>query len=177
MNRDHIPLSYPGATWFVVQTNIGCQNRARLGLDAAGYRTFLPFYTAWVTHARLKSLKRKPLLDRYLFVEVDPARQSFETIRQTDGVELIITNNGVPVAVPSFWVNDLLKRQLLGEFDFASKDKLPVGAIVEIVEGVHESLRGVLTSISFRSGKGATVKILDSKQSVQVSHVSLRAVV
>lgn len=170
---DDIPISYAGPAWFVVVTNIGCQVRAQLGLEAAGYRTYLAHRTVWVTHARMRKLKRKPLLDRYLFVEVDPNKQSFETIRQTDGVESLLTDRGIPSAVPRSWVEELLLRQLRGEFDFATQEGLPKNAVVEIVEGIHESLRGVLMSIG---RKGATVKPFGRTSTVLVSQVSVRAV-
>jgi transcription antitermination factor NusG len=170
-----IPLSYAGSSWYVAITNIGCQKRAALGLGAIGFRTFLPVYTEWVTHARLRKIKEKPLLDRYLFVEVDPNQQSFEKIRQTDGVESLLTTMGMPISVPGHFVTDLLQRQLTGEFDFAAKERLPNRAIVEIVEGIHENLRGVLLSYSTR--RGAMVKLLGQRTTVRVSPVSLRAAV
>jgi transcription antitermination factor NusG len=172
-NLDHAPVSFAGAAWYVITTNPGCQTRAQLGLAAAGYRTFLAQYTAWVTHARIRKMKRKPLLNRYLFVEVDPNQQSFETIRQTNGVESILTISGVPMAVPSLWVEELISRQLRGEFDYASQGPLPQYAIVEVVEGINESLRGVLLSIG---RKGANVKLFGQKSAVLVSQMAVRAV-
>lgn len=171
MRDDDLPISYAGPAWFVIVTNIGCQVRAQLGLEASGYRTFLAHKTVWVSHARIRKMKRKPLLDRYLFVEIDPNRQSFEAVRQTNGVESILTDRGYPAIVPRAWVEELLLRQLRGEFDFASKEQLPPNAMVEIIEGIHDSLRGVLMSIG---RKGASVKLFNKKSPVLVSAVSLR---
>jgi transcription antitermination factor NusG len=173
-NLDHAPVSFAGPAWYVITTNPGCQVRAQLGLAAAGYRTFLAQYTAWVTHARIRKMKRKPLLNRYLFVEVDPNRQSFETIRCTNGVESILTISGVPMAVPSAWVEELIVRQLRGEFDYASRESMPQYAVVEVVEGINESLRGVLMNIG---RKGASVKLFGQRAAVLVSPVSIRAAI
>lgn len=172
-NYDEAPVSWAGPAWFVVITNIGCQKRAQLGLAGAGYRTFLAHYTKWVSHARMRKIVKRPLLDRYLFVEVDPNLQSFETIRKTHGVESLLTLNGVPMAVPSKWVEDLLGRQLRGEFDYASREPMPQNAIVEIVEGIYESVRGVLLNIGRR---GASVKPFGQNRPVLVSQVAIRAV-
>jgi transcription antitermination factor NusG len=83
MERDQPaePTLSDTAQWFCITTNPNCQARAALELYALGFRTFLPKIRKWATHARVRKAVEKPLLGRYLFVEVDQPRQSFWTVR------------------------------------------------------------------------------------------------
>lgn len=126
------------ARWFCAVTNPNCQGRAARGLHQLGYRTFYPKVRRWVSHARVKVAKEKPLLGRYLFVEVDlPAfdddgrkiyepRQSFGEIRGVNGIEGMVSNPD-PVAIPTAYVVRLRERYMAGEWDFVRRDqKRPV---------------------------------------------------
>lgn len=141
-----IPASFTaGPAWYAIRTNIRCERRAQLGLDALGYRTYLPQCIRWVSHARVKERVRRPLFARYLFVELDICREGTEGIRTTNGVEGILGNAGVPMSVPGGFVMDLLTRELKGEFDQIKDEKLPNGAKIAILEGKYDGLIAVLT--------------------------------
>jgi transcription antitermination factor NusG len=131
---DFPPISFAGPQWFVVITNPSCENRAQMGIEAAGYRTFMPKLRRWVNHARVKKAVERPLLARYLFVEVDYPRQSFADIRLVNGVECMLAHGGVPCTVPRRFIEDFLRRYMTGEWDFVEQEELPIGARVRIVE-------------------------------------------
>lgn len=155
--HNHPPISYAGPCWFVVITNPRCLLRAQLDLDAAGYRTFTPKSRKWVTHARVKKAVEKPILSRYLFVEVDYPRQSFGEIRLCNGVETILSSLGVPVPVPHRFVEDMLSRYLKGEWDEVGQERLPLGARIRIMEGLFADMLATITKID---GKRITAKLL-----------------
>lgn len=169
---DFPPISFAGPQWFVVITNPSCENRAQMGLEAAGYRTFMPKIRRWVSHARVKKAVERPLLARYLFAEVDYPRQSFADIRLVNGVECMIAHNGVPCTVPRRFIEDFLRRYMTGEWDFVEQEELPVGARVRIVEGAHDELLATITGIK---GSQVVVKFLDSTKSTSILKVSVRA--
>jgi transcription antitermination factor NusG len=77
--------------WFCIVVEVGCHRRVRAMLADKGYRCFVPMKLVWVTHARVKQAKEKPLLGRYVFVELDPASQSFKPVTKTPGVEAVIS--------------------------------------------------------------------------------------
>lgn len=157
MSFTHPPISYAGPCWFVVVTNPRCLLRAQLDLDAAGYRTFTPKSRRWVSHARVRKAVEKPILSRYLFVEVDYPRQSFGGVKAANGVESVLSNHGVPAPVPSRFVEDLLQRYLKGEWDEVTNKALPLGARVRIVEGECEDM---LATITQHSGGKIAAKLL-----------------
>lgn len=160
------------AEWFCVMTNPNCQGRAALGLYAAGYRTFMPKVRKWVSHARVRKAVEKPLLGRYLFVEVDHPRQSFGAVKAVNGVETLISTLGRPTAFPSHWVEDLRLRYMAGEWDEVAKGHLPVGARIRIVEGEFESH---LATVTNRKGSRITFKLKDTNTYQTMHECSVRA--
>lgn len=170
---EDIPASFSaGASWFAIRTNIKCERRAQMGLDALGYRTYLPQCVRWVSHARIKTRERRPLFPRYLFVELDINREGTDGIRTTDGVEGILGNAGVPVSMPGRFVTELLTRELKGEFDEVKDGELPKGAKIAILEGEYDGLIAVLTG-----GKNHHVlcKVIGQAREIKLPLASVRA--
>jgi transcription antitermination factor NusG len=157
-------ISFDGAKWFCAIVHPNCLRRAEYHLGAAGYRSFSPKLRKWVSHARVKKAVERPLLGRYLFVEVDYPRQSFAGVRSAQGVASIISHMGIPAVIPADKVEDLLRRYLAGEFDAVANAAIPIGARVMILEGEFDNLLATVTGI----GKGgrATVKLLEQNRYV-----------
>lgn len=180
-SQDEPQICYAGGKhWFVVRTNIQCERRAQLGLDALGFRTFCPKLKKWVRHARVKSVVERPLIARHFFIEVDPAMDGFGAIRATDGVESLLGVCGTPMVVPRRFVEEFIARQLQGEWDYASKDEegnerpLTIGCKVAIVSGEYDDMFGVIQNMKTKNGR-FMVKILESAILARFSTAELRA--
>ena len=113
-----VPVSFrAGLVWFVVYTNINCELRAKKGLDALGYTTFMPVMKKWIRHARSRVAVERPLFTRYLFVALDPDRDGWFAIRTTHGVERVLARDGVPESVPAVAIEALMAAERAGRFD------------------------------------------------------------
>jgi len=165
-------VSFNGAQWFCLVVEAGCHRQIENALAARGFRCFFPKVRRWVSHARVKKAVERPLLGRYVFVEVDYPRQSFAPVMTIPGVESIISSGaGVPWAMPRREVDDLFDRYLSGEFD-EIKHGVPIGARVAIVAGKFEDW---IATVTGRSGKGRlTLKLLG--KNVHVNDVSAKSV-
>jgi transcription antitermination factor NusG len=161
-----------GPKWFAIYTNIKCEFRAQKGLEAKGFRTFVPRMKKWVSHARMKRTVERPVLCRYIFFEMDPNKQSFEDVRQTDGVECIIANGGLPVTLPRGFIEDLILRQIKGEFDATKDVPLEKGCRVKIVRGIYDNLMAVITGVGRR---GLSAKLAGKNQYVRLKYGDVRA--
>jgi transcription antitermination factor NusG len=137
------------AKWFCAVTNPNCQARAALGLYELGYRTFYPKKRRWVSHARTKTAKEKPLLGRYLFVEVDQPRQSFGAVRAVNGIEGFVSNPD-PVRIPSNLVESFRLRQMAGEWDEVASGPLVVGCRIRVMEGQFANMLATVTKAKGR---------------------------
>jgi transcriptional antiterminator RfaH len=132
-----VPLSFrAGLVWFVVYTNINCEQRAKKGLDALGYTTFLPVVKKWIRHARRRVAVERPLFARYLFVALDPARDGWFAIRTTHGVERVLARDGVPESVPAAAIATLMAAERAGRFDLTlAAPRLKAGDKVAVEGG------------------------------------------
>lgn len=157
-------ISFDGPQWFCVVVEPGCHRQAEIFLAIAGFRTFVPRKKIWVSHARVRKAVERPLIDRYVFVEVDHPRQSFDAVASAQGVESIISHLGVPCAMPRGEVEDLLSRYLNGEFDQVANGAIPLGARVCIMEGQFDNWLATVTNRE-KGGRYA-VKLLGRNQHV-----------
>src|SRR5262249_21998185 len=132
-----LPISFqPGKKWYVVYANIKCEFRAEKGLRAKGYDVFLPRARRWVRHARKKTERVVPLLPRYVFVGFDINLMPWYGIRNTDGVEGVLSNNTIPVAVPTGAIEDLRAMEEMGIFDETTEVlRLSPGEQVKMIKG------------------------------------------
>lgn len=171
-DRVDFPISST-ARWFCAVTNPNCQARAALGLHEIGYRTFYPKVRRWVTHARTKQAKDKPLLGRYIFVEVDPKndQQSFYAVRAINGVESVLsswqeTRFGMriqPAAFCSDWIASMRLRQMAGEWD-ETRGLIPIGARIRLMEGEFADRLATVTAKEGRREKTIVFKLHGENQ-------------
>lgn len=159
--------------------------RAERELSQLGYRTFCPRLRKWVSHARVKRAVERPLLGRYLFVEI-PRDEGTEAARSANGVEGFVSVGGRPVTLPPGCVEDLMRRQFRGEWNFVDpdinfpdgkggirvNDKMPVGARVRIVEGPFEEM--LATLINRKHGR-LQCKLLGENRYVRLFESNIRA--
>jgi len=160
------------ANWYCAITRPGSQRRVELELFSLGFRTFTPKTRKWVSHARVRKAVERPLLSRYLFVEIDHPRQSFGAVCDVYGVDAFISNQGAPCRFPRDEVEDLLRRQMSGEWDEVAKGKLAVGARIRVMEGQFEDMLATVTGVK---GRKINFKILDSRTNGSALDVNVRA--
>lgn len=193
------------AEWFVAVTNPNCQARAAMGLSELGYRSFYPRIKRWVSHARVRTAKEKPLLGRYLFVEVDQPsfdergrrlyepKQSFGEVRTVNGIEGFVSNPD-PVRVPARYVQRLRERYLYGEWDFVRQEPCPFYEwdpktgqmelrtrindqmpIGARIKIVEGQFNDMLATIVARKGRRIDFKIVDENRYGRMNECSVRA--
>lgn len=89
--------------WYVVRTNIKCEDKAERNLKAAGFRTYAP----WQKFERLNRRKRvwvqheMRLAPRYLFLETPDGDVPWYSIRACEGVESVLGIEGRPIPLNS----------------------------------------------------------------------------
>jgi transcription antitermination factor NusG len=181
--QEEFPISET-SEWYCAVTNPNCQARAALGLHELGYRTFYPKGRRWVTHARVRKAKDKPLLGRYIFVEVDPNndQQSFYAVRAVNGVESVLsswqpTRTGdciLPAPFCSDWIFSMRVRQMAGEWDETRGD-IPIGARVRLMQGEFADQLATVTAKEGRRGKTVVFKLLDENRYGKLNIDNVRA--
>jgi len=134
------------ARWFCAIVKPSCHGKVEVGLQRLGFRTFYPRTRKWASHARTKKAVERPILGRYVFVEIDHPRQSFSAVRSIHEVDDIVSNLGSPTPFPARWVESLLHRYMAGEFDEIKDGKVPVGARIRVMEGEFHNMLATVVS-------------------------------
>lgn len=132
--------------WYVVQTNIKCEERAARSLRSSGFRVYLPKMKKTIIHHRTK----KPidryfkLFNRYLFVSVEPENTNWFSLRRCDGVETVlgIDIDGRPCEISREVVRRFMLAQRKGQFNvlsphsrkLASQKRFPLGSRISLRE-------------------------------------------
>jgi transcription antitermination factor NusG len=127
-----------GPAWYVVHTGPQLESRASRNLSQAGYYTFYPFERVRRRRRRgnhsVVEWVERPYLNRYLFVCLRYADESFAAIEETDGVSIIVrTRLGkVPISVPEPIMKEIMGKAMvrLGE---SGRNRV-LGLIRELVE-------------------------------------------
>lgn len=178
IDDDLVPRNYRGGRrWYCVYCHPQKEFRAERGLQAIGYRTFLPTERKWIRHARYKTEKIVPLLSRYLFVNFDVAN-GWPGLAQVDGVASLLCNDGLPVRIDEEIITALMQSCRFGVFDETTAvGRLPIGAAVKIMVG---PLRGFIAELkSADSGAKRAeifVSMLGKKMPLRMKFAELRAV-
>jgi transcription antitermination factor NusG len=112
-----------GPNWYVVHTGPQLESRASRNLSQAGYYTFYPFERVRKRRRRgnhsVVEWVERPHLNRYLFVCLRYADESFAELEHVDGVSAVVrTRLGrVPIAVPQSIMAEVMGKAMvhLGE--------------------------------------------------------------
>ena len=137
--------------WYVVQTQVNCENKAAQNLIRQGFDVYLPRYLKRRRHARKVDYAIKPLFPRYIFVAIDMATQRWRSIQSTFGVSRLVTNGEDPATVPDGIVHALRQRE--DERGFIGIDTKPTftpGDKVRVLAGAFMDSAGFFNGIADR---------------------------
>lgn len=90
--------------WHVVQVNPGKEAKvaqAIVEIPDLGFGSFLPLMEKEISHARRKSIVRRPLYPNYIFAEFDPEEDDWVPILRVRGVHTMLgihKTSGIPTS-------------------------------------------------------------------------------
>jgi len=132
------------ARWYVVQTQPNAEGKAIAHLGRQGFATYLPRYLKRRRHARRVDVVAAPLFPRYLFVEIDTARQRWRSIYSTVGVSQLVSAGDVPTPVPNSVVAMLMNREdAAGFIQLDRQPRFRSGDKIQVRDGIFSECRGL----------------------------------
>ncbi|OWK18304.1 hypothetical protein AJ88_03735 [Mesorhizobium amorphae CCBAU 01583] len=104
--------------WYVVESAVSSERKARDELERRGYDVFWPFWRKEIRHHRTKkwTTREFPLFVRYGFVRLDGAGQCSE-LDDIDGVDKVLRVRGFPVSVADEVIVRIRRAVDSGAFD------------------------------------------------------------
>ncbi len=97
--------------WYVAQTQVHSEERARVNLERQGFHTYLPRYRRERCHARRREVVRAPLFPGYIFVRLDLSDSPWRSINGTFGVNHLICRGEQPTAVQEDIIEQIAARE------------------------------------------------------------------
>jgi transcriptional antiterminator RfaH len=130
--------------WFVVLTKPASEQVAQVNLERQGFRVYSPRLSRPLFQRGRWVDRIVPLFPRYVFVQLDVARQSLSPVRSTSGVAALVRFGGEPKVVPNVIVDSLIGRaDPESGLHHLSDRAFKRGAPVSIVAGAFSGLDGV----------------------------------
>lgn len=131
--------------WFLVLTKPSCEQTAKDHLERQGFRVYYPRLISSVLSRGEWVERIASLFPRYLFVQLDSARQSLAPVRSTLGVVNLVRFGVEPKAVPDRVVNGLIDRAdpESGLHRLSCDRPLTSGARVSVIAGAFQGLEGI----------------------------------
>jgi transcriptional antiterminator RfaH len=131
--------------WFLVFTKPAAEAAAQRNLQRQGYKVYFPRLIRPVLRRGRWGERAVALFPRYLFVQLDTARQSMGPMRSTLGVSSIVHFGAEATRVPDEIVDGLCSRAdpVSGLHRLRSPRALDPGASVRVIAGALEGLQGV----------------------------------
>jgi transcriptional antiterminator RfaH len=135
--------------WYVVHTQPQNETRAEINLRRQGFATYLPRYQRTRRHARKTETVTRPLFPRYLFVDIDLARDRWRAIQSTFGVSNLVFAGDRPLPMPEGVVEQIRGRENSDGFvTLGLPAGIGPGSRVRLIEGIFTDSKGVLERVA-----------------------------
>lgn len=170
--------------WYVVRTNIKCEDKAERNLRQLGYDTYAPWqrFEKWNRRKNVHIVHRVRLAPRYLFLDAGAAalhETPWGLIRACEGVECILGIDGQPHPLSDDEVtalNRIMSAEKAYAFDETREGKLhrreigktkkettrmkyPAGTRVRINDGPFVTFSGEVSNVTGRGMVEVMVKL------------------
>lgn len=131
--------------WFLIFTKPCAEQTAHRNLERQGFRVYYPRLLRPALQRGRWVERVVSLFPRYLFVQLDTARQSLAPVRSTTGVANIVRFGSGITVVHDRIVDGLMRRAdpISGVHRLAGAKVFEPGAAVSIVAGAFEGLDGI----------------------------------
>jgi len=142
--------SDPRSGWFVCQTHVREERRAKYFLEEKGFQVYLPMMETHKFNGSRSTLVRQPLFKSYLFVRFNEERD-IPHVRWTQGVRKILPDNVRPVGVDEQLVDAI--RGLANREGVIRKQTLKKKDRVRILGGPFKELIGIFEEWTSDDGR------------------------
>ncbi len=153
--------------WYVAQTQVHSEERARVNLERQGFHTYLPRYQRERRHARRREVVRAPLFPGYIFVRLDLEVSPWRSINGTFGVNHLICRGDQPAPVLEDIVEQIAARENEEGLIVLQPRSFRKGDSLRIVSGALANCFGVFERMADRDRVILLLNLLGRKVQVK----------
>jgi transcriptional antiterminator RfaH len=161
--------------WFVAHTQPNKEQLAQQHLLSQDYEVYLPLYKRLRKHARKVDTVLVPLFPGYIFVALDLLRDQWRQINGTRGVTHLITQDGIPIALPVDVVAALRSQETEGLVSLSSLSLFDQGQEIQVKEGFFSGYTGVFEKMDDKQRVNLLLTFLGQQQRICVSLYAVEA--
>lgn len=159
--------------WYVAQTLVRAEERARINLERQGFEAYLPRYQRERRHARRRDLIKAPLFPGYIFVHLDLEAQTWRSINGTFGVSQLVSFGERPAAVPDGVVEEIAARENKDGLIRLQPRSFHKGEALRIVSGALSECFGLFERMADRDRVILLLDLLGRKVRVKAPMAAL----
>lgn len=149
--------------WYALYTRPRFEKKVARALEEKGLESFLPVQTVIKQWSDRKKKIEEPLFSCYVFVHVSTRHRVMAV--ETGGVVRMVSFRGTPASLPDSEIA-AIRKVLDHSESFEPVDFLPIGQIVEVVQGPLAGVRGRL--MEYRGQKRLVVGVQQIGQAIAV---------
>lgn len=171
--------------WFVIRTNIKCEDKATSNLRKAGFEVYYPRKRIERKNKRThtKHTVELPLLMRYIFIGMPPQQdhQHFGFARNCEGVEDFLRNNQKPLRIPFHLVEEFYLSEIDMKFDETElakkhmKAKFAPGTMHTVTEGPFEGMMAEVRDLADNGNVTAMIRLFGGLTTIHTKTDKLAA--
>jgi len=157
-----------GLRWFAVWTRSRQEKFAASILSTLHIPNFLPLKSEVRQWSDRKQSVEVPLFSGYVFVQIDPNKESRLQVLKTPGIVGLVGNQAGPIAIPEQQIEDI-RRILSKRIDCAVLPLVEKGDRVRVVRGPLTGLTGILVRSHSADRLVISIEMIQKSLSVNVS--------
>jgi transcription antitermination factor NusG len=154
--------------WFAVWTRSRQEKMAATMLGTLGVQHFLPLRPELRQWSDRKQTVHLPLFSGYLFVRMDPDKDSRLQVLKTPGIAGFVGNNAGPLPIPDRQIEDI-RKVLTERVECTVLPILEEGACVRVVRGPLAGVEGRLLQGNSTSRLLISIEMIHKSLAVSVS--------
>lgn len=158
--------------WYLIQCKAKQELRAQDNLQRQGYHCFLPLYSVEKRRKGKYVEVIEPLFPGYLFIALNSIDDNWAPIRSTRGVQRIVAFAGVPVAVPTRVIEQLIEAE---QQDNRVNPVLKPGDKLRITEGPFKTLEAVFHSFNGEERVFVLLDVMQKQHKLSIPVKALKA--
>jgi transcription antitermination factor NusG len=157
------------SSWYAVWTRSRQEKVAATMLESLGVPHFLPLKTEVRQWSDRRQKIRIPLFPGYLFVRIDPAKDSRLQVLKTPGIVGFVGNQTGPLPIPDAQIENI-QTVLIQQMEYmVSTSPLLEGQQVRVVRGALAGVVGTLIRSNSRSRLLISIEMIHKSISVSIS--------
>jgi transcription antitermination factor NusG len=172
---NNVELDSSGCDWFAVWTRSRQEKVAAAMLATLGLTHFLPLKSELRQWSDRKQTVSVPLFSGYLFVRMNPNKDSRLQVLKVPGIAGFVGNSTGPLPIPEQQIEDI-RTVLTQHVDCAVVQTLEIGDLVRVVRGPLAGVVGRLVHCNSSSRLLISIEMIQKALAVTVSRHDVEVV-